>query len=51
MNTLGPPVKAGSRANTVWLALEDSAVGKLGVLQVLDGGEVLVDERGVGQWP
>lgn len=51
MNALGPPVKAGGRANKVRLLLERDAASELGVFQVLDGGEMLVDETRVGQRP
>ena len=51
MNALGPPVEAGGRADEIRPALEGSTAGELRVFQVLDGGEVLVDQRGVGQRP
>jgi hypothetical protein len=39
------------RADALGLALERSAVGELGIFEVLDRGKVAVDERGVGQRP
>jgi len=51
VDLLGPPVKAGGRADEIGSRLEGSAASKLGIFQLLDGGEVLVDECGVGQWP
>lgn len=51
MNALGPPMEASGRANALRLGLQGGAAGKLGVFQVLDGGEMLVDQRGVRQWP
>ena len=44
-------MEASGRANALWLALEGGAAGKLRIFQVLDGGEMLVDQRGVGQRP
>jgi len=44
-------VEQGRGADALALALEDGTISKLGVFQILDGGEVLVDEGGVGQWP
>ncbi len=38
-------------ADALWLVLERDTVGKLGILEVLDAGEMLVDQRGVGEWP
>jgi hypothetical protein len=51
VDLLGPPMEAGGRADAVGLVLEGSAAGELGVFQVLDHGEVLVDQRGVGERP
>ena len=51
VDLLGPPVEQGRGADALALALEDGTISKLGVFQILDGGEVLVDEGGVGQWP
>jgi hypothetical protein len=44
-------VETGGRADHVGVLLQLSAVGELRVLQVLDGGELAVDEAGVGQRP
>jgi hypothetical protein len=38
-------------ADAVRALLEGEAVGELGVLQLLDAGDMLVDQRGVGQGP
>ncbi len=46
-----PPVEARGRADQLRVALQLSAAGKLGILQLLDGSEVAVDQAGVGQWP
>ena len=51
MNALGPPVEAGGRADEIRPALQRGATGELGVLQILDGGKVLVDQRGVSERP
>ena len=51
MNTLGPPMEAGGRTDEIRPALEGSAAGELGIFEVLNGGEVLVDQGGVGQRP
>jgi len=51
VNLLGPPVEARRRADHVGSLLEGGAPGKLGVLEVLDRGEMLVDQRLVGQRP
>ena len=51
MNALGPPVEAGGRADEIRPRLQRGAAGELGVLQILDGGKVLVDQRGVSERP
>lgn len=51
MDVPRPPVETGGRADHVGVLLQLSAVGELRVLQVLDGGELAVDEAGVGQRP
>src|SRR5262249_28622956 len=48
---LGPPVEAGGGANALWLTLEKRAVGQLRVLELLERGEMAVEEWGVGKWP
>jgi hypothetical protein len=44
-------VEAGRRANALWLRLEAGAVGKLSVFQLLNRGELAVDQAGVRQRP
>lgn len=44
-------MEQGGRADALALRLECSTPSKLGVFQIIDGGEVLVDQRGIGQWP
>lgn len=44
-------MKAGCRADEVASGLQRDAAGGLGILQVLKGGEVLVGQRRVRQWP
>ena len=44
-------MEAGGRADALGLGLQGGAAGKLGVFQVLDAGEMLVDECSVGQRP
>jgi hypothetical protein len=51
VDLLGPPVEAGGRADEVRLPLQGGAAGELGVLQLLDAGELAVDEHGIGEWP
>ena len=51
MNALGPPMEQRGGANALGLGLQGGAAGKLGVFEVLDRGEVLIDERGVAQRP
>src|SRR5215469_1224226 len=51
IDVLGPPVEAGRRADEVLLPLKrDTALG-LRVFQLLDTGEMLVDQYRVGQRP
>jgi hypothetical protein len=44
-------VEASRRADAVWLRLEAGAARELDVLQLLDRGELPVDEAGIGEWP
>lgn len=44
-------MEAGGRANEIRPLLEGGAASELGVFEILDGSEVLVDQRGVGQRP
>jgi hypothetical protein len=44
-------MEAGGRADESGPLLEGGAASKLRIFQILDGGKVLVDERGVGQRP
>ena len=50
-NALRPPVEAGGGLNAVRSRLKRRAVRQLCLLQVLDGGEVPVDQGFVGQRP
>src|SRR5690349_4857683 len=51
VNLLGPPMEQRSRATALALPLEGGAPGELRVFEFLDGGEVLVDQGRIGQWP
>ncbi len=51
VDLLGPPMEAGGRANEIRSVLKRDAASELRVFQVLDAGEVLVDEGSIGQWP
>src|SRR5689334_17907747 len=51
MNPLRPPGEQGRRADELAAALERDAPLRLGILQLLDAGEVLVDQHCVRQWP
>lgn len=51
MKALGPPVEAGGRAHEIGPLLEGGAAGELRIFELLDGGEMLVDQGGVGQRP
>ena len=44
-------MKAGGRADQVGALLQGQAAGELGILQVVDRGEMAVDQDGVGQRP
>src|SRR5579859_855694 len=46
-----PPMKAGRRADEVASGLQRDTACRLGILQVLEGGEVLVGQCRVGQGP
>lgn len=45
------PVKAGRGADEVASALQHHGPGSLGIFQLLEGGDVLVGQRRVGQRP
>ena len=47
---LGPPMKAGGRADAVGCACK-AALRELDLLEVVDRGEVAVDEAGIGERP
>jgi len=51
VDLLGPPVKASGRADGHALGLEGGAAGELGVLQRLNAGKMLGDQRLVGERP
>jgi hypothetical protein len=51
VEALGPPVEEGSRADERWLGLERHTALGLRFLQVLDGGEMAVDQWRVGERP
>lgn len=51
MYALGPPVEASGRAHETGLLLEGDAASELRIFELLDGGEMLVDEARVGQRP
>lgn len=51
MNALGSPIKAGGGADEIRPLLQGGATSKLDVFQFLDGSEMLVDQRGVGERP
>jgi hypothetical protein len=44
-----PPVKAGRRANHRELLLQLGTACQLQLFEILDGGEMLIDEHGVRQ--
>jgi len=51
MNPLRPPGEPRRRADEVGVALQDNAALRLGVLQLLDAGEVPIDQHRVRQRP
>jgi cytochrome c biogenesis protein CcdA len=51
VDLLGPPVEVRRRANTVGLALEHSAMGELGIFEILNRGKVAVEQCRIGQRP
>lgn len=51
MDLLGPPMKQRGGADAFALPLEHGTLRKLRVFQVFDGGEMLVDQGGVGERP
>jgi hypothetical protein len=51
LDPLRPPVEVGSRANEVGTRLQGDAAGGLGVLQVVDRGEMTIGKCGIRQWP
>ena len=46
-----PPMEQRGGADTLRLALEGGAVGKLSLFKLLDGREMAVDQRRVGERP
>lgn len=51
LNALRPPVEPGGGADEVATALEGDATPGLRLFQLVEIGEVAVDEDGVGEWP
>ncbi len=51
LDALWPPVEQGGGADEVGPRLKGDAACGLGVLKVVDGGEMAVGERGVGERP
>jgi hypothetical protein len=49
LDTVRPPGKAGGRADEIGPRLEDTTASELGILEVVDTGEMAVGQRGVGQ--
>ena len=44
-------MEQGGRANEVGTRLEGDAASGLGIFQIVNGSEVTVGQRGVGEWP
>jgi hypothetical protein len=44
-------VKQGGGADEIATGLEGDTAGRLDVLQLLDGGEVAIDQDGIGEGP
>ena len=51
VDLLGPPAEACGRADHVRAGLQGGAAGELGIFELLDRGELPVDEAGVGERP
>ena len=51
MDLSRPPVKAGGRVNRRRLLLQRGTARQLHLLQLLDTGEMVIDEDGIGQRP
>ena len=51
LDALGPPLEQRGRADAFALPLEVSAAGELDVFELLDAGEMAIDQAGVGQRP
>jgi hypothetical protein len=51
LNSVRPPVEAGRGADQLRSALQGGAPGKLGILEVFDGGDMPVDEGIVRERP
>ena len=49
VDLLGPPMEQRGRPDALGLPLEGGTPSKLRVFEVLDGGEMLVDQRGIGE--
>ena len=48
---LRPPMKQCSGADKVWVLLQGDAARRLGVFQLLDTGEMAIDQRRIGERP
>ena len=51
LDPLRPPVETGRRADEVGTGLEGDTAGGLGILQIIDRGEMAIGQCGVGEWP
>ena len=51
MDASRPPVKAGGRVDHRWLVLQLGTASELDLFECFDGGDMLVDENGIGQGP
>lgn len=50
-DALGPPVEARGRANEIGAGLQRHTALSLGIFEFINGGEVAIGQRGVGQRP
>jgi hypothetical protein len=50
-DALGPPGEQGRRANEVRAGLQCDTALRLGIVQLLDAGEMVVSQRGIGERP
>jgi len=51
VKALRPPVEAGGRADESAVGLQGDTALRLGVLQLVDGGEMPIHQHGIGEWP